>query len=156
MARNGMTAKEAFKAVCNMLDSANLKYDTDVSELKVICGIQGDDFPVRMQILIDEDHTLVALYSQMPFDVPEDKRIEFALAISKVNNSLADGSFDYDMRDGSILFRLTLSYLDSFIGNDAFFYQLLVSFKTIDQYNDKFFMLSKGAISIEDFLASED
>ena len=156
MARNGMTAKEAFYAVCNMLDSANLKYDTDESELKVICGIQGDDFPVRMQILIDEDHTLVALYSQMPFDVPEDKRIEFALAISKVNNSLADGSFDYDMRDGSILFRLTLSYLDSVIGNDAFFYQLLVSFKTIDEYNDKFFMLSKGAISIEDFLASED
>ena len=61
-----------------------------------------------------------------------------------------------NMRDGSILFRLTLSYLDSFIGNEAFFYQLLVSFKTIDQYNDKFFMLSKGAISIEDFLASED
>ena len=156
MARNGMTAKEAFKAVCNMLDSANLKYDTDVSELKIICGIQGDDFPVRMQIMIDEDHTLVALYSQMPFDVPEDKRIEFALAISKVNNSLADGSFDYDMRDGSILFRLTLSYCDSVIGSEAFFYQLLVSFKTIDQYNDKFFMLSKGAISIEDFLASED
>ena len=156
MAMNGMTAKEAFRAVCDMLDGANLKYSADADALKVECGIQGDDFPVKMQMIVDDDHHLVALYSQMPFEVPEDKRVELAIAISVVNNRLADGSFDYDMRDGSILFRLTLSYLDSVIGNEAFFYQLLVSFKTIDEYNDKLFLLAKGSISIEDFISSEN
>jgi len=153
---NGMTANEAYKAVCQMLDQANLKYDTDEAELTVICGIQGDDFPVRMRIMVDEGHNLIALYSQLPFAVQEEKRVELAIAISKVNNNLVDGSFDYDMRDGSILFRLTMSYLESFISSEALMYQLLVSFKTIDEYNDKLFMLDKGAISLEDFLSSEN
>ena len=79
-----------------------------------------------------------------------------ALAISQINNNLADGSLDYDMRDGSILFRLTISYIDSIIGEEALFYQLLVSFQTIDEYNDKLFLVSNGSISIEDFLSSEN
>jgi hypothetical protein len=156
MAINGMTSREAFNAVCAMLENHNLKYEADASELKILCGIQGEDFPVRMQIIIDDDHKLVALYSQLPFEVQENKRIDMALAISQINNHLADGSFDYDMRDGSILFRLTLSYIDSIIGEDALFYQLLISFQTIDEYNDKLFLVSNGSISIEDFLSSEN
>jgi hypothetical protein len=54
--------------------------------------------------------------------------------------------------DGSIVFRLTSSYLNSEISEDLLEYVLMVSAATVDEYNDKFLMLAKGMINIQKFL----
>ena len=43
-----------------------------------------------------------------------------------------------------IMFRMTSSSGESILGEDLFEYVILVSARTVDDYNDKFLMLSKG------------
>ena len=86
------------------------------------------------------------------FNVPEEKRLDMALAVSIVNNRLVDGSFDYDVMRGALLFRMTTSFIESTLSETAFEYMLFCSCGTIDEYNDKFLMLCKGLMPVEKFL----
>jgi hypothetical protein len=110
---------------------------------------------MELYISIDSGRDLITLYSKMPFVVAEDKRTDLALAVCKVNDSLANGSFDYNLFKGRIVFRMNSSYRESLIGKGLCKYMLYVSCQTIDEYNDKFFMISKGLLKIEDFLKEE-
>jgi hypothetical protein len=92
----------------------------------------------------------------MPFNMPEDKRIDGALAICAANFGLIDGSFDYDLSDGQIVFRLTSSYRESLLSEELFKYMVMVSAGTIDKYNDRLFMLAKDMITLEKFLELEN
>ena len=38
----------------------------------------------------------------MPYTIPKDRRFDIAIAISAVNNSIVDGSFDFDIKSGDI------------------------------------------------------
>ena len=82
---------------------------------------------------------------------PDDKRLDMAVAVSAANNLLVDGSFDYDIKQGRMFFRMTSSFRESLVGKDLFTYMLLCSCKTIDDFNDKFMMLAKGLITLEQF-----
>lgn len=79
-----------------------------------------------------------------------------AMAVVVANYGFADGSFDYNISDGTILFRLTSSYRESTLSEELFEYMLLVSATTVDKYNDKFFMISKGMLTIQQFIESEN
>ena len=96
------------------------------------------------------------LLSRLPFQIPEDKRVDAAIAICVANNGLVDGSFDYDIGEGDITFRLTCSYRESFLSADLFEYMILVSAGTIDDYNDKFFMIAKDMMSVQQFIEKEN
>lgn len=145
-------AKLTYRTLCEMLDENKWYYDKNEEELTIDAGIKGDDLPIKFKIRVNLRNQIVSFLSWMPFDVPADKRVEAAIAIHAVNYSLADGSFDYDISDGSILFRLTTSFRESILGKELFAYMIDVSAVTIDEYNDKFFAISKGLISLEKFL----
>ena len=53
-----------------------------------------------------------------------------------------------------MFFRMTNSFMESKLGEEAFAYMLFCSCQVIDEYNDKFLMLAKGMVSIEQFLSS--
>ena len=103
-------------------------------------------------LIVDADRQLIILLSVMPFVAPDTKRLDVAIATSIVNNKLVDGSFDYDVTSGHMIFRMTSSFIESEIDSEVFTYMLMVSCHTIDEYNDKFFMLGKGMLSINQFL----
>lgn len=146
-------AQKVYGTLCAALDSNELHYDKDEDDLSVECGIQGEDLPMKIKIKIDSGRQLILLLSHIPFVVPEDKRLDVAIATCVVNNKLVNGSFDYDVEDGHMFFRMTNSFIDSEIGNELFSYMFAVSCHTIDEYNDKFFALGKGFMSIDDFIA---
>lgn len=145
-------AQAVFQDFCRALDSQNWHYSKDESELRIECGARGDDLPMKLVIRVNPDIKLVTLISHIPFATPEDKRLDLAIAVSVVNNRLVDGCFDYDVKEGNMFFRMTNSFRDSSIGQDAFLYMIYCSCQTIDEYNDKFLMLAKGMISLEKFL----
>ena len=145
------SAKKTFQTLCRMLDSRDWSYEKDEEALVIKCGARGEDLPMDIVIRVDKLRSLVSLLSQMPFEIKEDKRIDAAIALTMVNYQLADGSFDYDLKSGRIIFRLTSSFLGSELGEELFEYMLFISFHTIDEYNDKLFMLSLGKLDIEDF-----
>ena len=99
-------AQATFKTVCQMLDSRNLKYSKNESEFRIEFGMNGDDIPMSFILIVDAERQVFRLISPFPFKVPEDKRLDLAIAVSIVNNSLVVGAFSYDINDGSLHFRV--------------------------------------------------
>ena len=147
-------AQATFATLCQTLDKNDWRYRKDEDALKIECGAQGDDLPMEITVDVDAERMLVLLLSHLPFVIQEDKRLDVAIAVSAINNELVDGCFDYDIASGHMFFRMTNSFMESKLGEEAFAYMLFCSCQVIDEYNDKFLMLAKGMVSIEQFLSS--
>lgn len=152
---NMRKAKEVFDTLVRMLDTRDWKYEKHEDKLLIKSGIRGDDLPVEFIVIVNPKNEVVQFYSSLPFRMPEDKRIDGAVAVCVANYGLVDGSFDYDLSDGEIRYRLTSSYRQSQLGEDLFEYMIMVAASTVDKYNDKFFMLSKGMMTIQQFIEFE-
>lgn len=148
-------ATTVFQRFCDYLKQNDWKFETSTSDDDCIIytGIQGEDLPMRLVIRINIKRQLIMVLSKLPFVMPSDKRLEGAVATSIITNSLADGSFDYDLKDGEIVFRLTTNIRGGLISDETFEYLLMVSASTIDDYNDKLFMISKNKMSIDELYA---
>ena len=147
-------AQDVFQTLCAALDGRGWHYDKNEEKLRIDCSVQGEDLPMSLSIRIDVGRQLILLLSHLPLTIPEDKRMDAAIAVSAVNNVLIDGSFDFDVTDGHMLFRMTSSFLESEIGVDLFDYLIRISCLTVDEYNDKFLLLGKNVLSLEAFLQS--
>ena len=152
--KNLALAKSVYATLCRTLEKNDWRYTSNEEELKISCGAQGEDLPMELDIRVDADRMLVMLLSLVPFTIQEDKRLEVAIAVSAINNALVDGCFDYDITSGRMFFRMTNSFIESQLGEDLFSYMLFCSCQTIDEYNDKLLMVSKGMLPIEQFLKS--
>lgn len=148
-------AKKVYDTLCEALEEHEWKYEKDEDELVIKCGAQGEDLPMDINITVSAGRQMVLLLSHMPFVIAEDKRLELAVAVSIVNNRLVDGCFDYNIKTGYMVFRMTNSFLESTLGKEVFSYMLFCSCQTIDEYNDKFLMLAKGMLSLEQFIGNE-
>jgi len=147
-------ALEIYRLITGTMDAEGWKYKGDEAELTIESGARGEDIPIDLNIHLDVDRQFVMLLSQMPFLTPEDKRLEMAVAVSAINYRLVDGSFDFDIKSGRMFFRMTVNYRDSRLSRDLVMYLLLVSCRTVDDYNDTLLLLSAGKLSLEDFLQS--
>lgn len=153
--KNKKAALNVYETICQMFDDLEFKYERHDEDLVVSCSIKGEDFPMDILFIVDADRELVQLLSPIPFRISEDKRIDTAVAVAVANYGLINGSFDYDMSDGEIRFRATQSFLDSILGKEVFRYMLGASTSSIDKYNDRFFMLNKGMMTVEQFIEME-
>lgn len=153
---NMQKAKEVYATLVRMLDTRGWKYEKHEDDLLIKSGIRGDDLPVEFIVFVKPRNEVVQFISSLPFNMPEDKRVDGAIAVSVANYGLVDGSFDYDLRDGEIRYRLTSSYRESTLGEDLFEYMIMVAASTVDRYNDKFFMLAKGMMTVQQFIEQEN
>lgn len=148
-------AQTVYETICKSFDNKDWKYERHDEDLTIVSGAQGEDLPMRMIIRVNPDAQVVSLYSPMPFNIAEEKRIDAAIAVCVANYGLINGSFDYDLNDGEIRFRLVTSFRESTLSEELFMYMVLVTAKTVDDYNDKFLMVSKGMMSIQQFIEWE-
>lgn len=153
--RKQKLAQNVYSNICSMFEEMDFNHERDDEKLVIRSTVHGDDIPMDMVIIVNPDAQTVSFFSPMPFKVPDDKISEMAIAIAIANNGLRNGSFDFDISDGKIIFRMTACYIDSILGKELFRMMLIISSSTIDRYNDKFLMLSKGMISLEQFAASD-
>ena len=149
-------AKSVFTSLVNMLDTRDWKYEKHEEDLLIRSAISGDDLPVEFVVVVNPKNQVVQFLSRLPFSIPDDKRVDAAIAVCVANYGLVDGSFDYDISDGEIRYRLTSSYRESELGADLFEYMIMVAASTVDSYNDKFFMLAKGMLTVQDFIEQEN
>lgn len=147
-------ARAVFDTFCKTLDKNEWKYQKDPEKLMIGCVVRGEDLPMEITFCADAKRALLSVFSHMPFVVPEDKRLDIAVVISTINNVLVDGFFDFDITGGHIFFRMSNSFVDNTISEEVMMYMLYCAAKTIDEHNDKFLMMSKGLLSVEQFLES--
>lgn len=149
-------AKEVFRSLCAAFDADGWTYDADEKELTIESGVQGEDLPIPIDIEVDAERMLVSLISRLPFCVEKERRREMAVAVSRANNGLVDGSFDYDYNTGDILFRITVSFLDSLIAANALRSMVHFACFAVDAYNDKFLQVNGNDMDcdeVADFIA---
>lgn len=149
-------AREVYNSLLATLDARDWKYERIDDKLAIKSGVKGDDLPIEFVMVVNPHNQVVQVLSPLPFHMPEDMRVDGAIAVAVANYGIVDGSFDYDMSDGEIRFRMTSSFRDSELGADLFEYMIGVSASTVDQYNDRFFMLAKKMITIEKFIELEN
>ena len=149
-------AQKVYASLIKMMDANGFKYERIDNELTIRSGFKTDDFPVEFLIHIDTERSLVKFMSKLPFSMPEDKRIDGAVAVCFANNGMVNGSFDYDISTGDMWFRLVTTFSgDMDVSREAFEYIIHVAVGTIDKYNDRFFMLSKGMMNIQEFIEKD-
>lgn len=146
-------AKLIWRRVCKNLDDRNWKYDTDEDNLAVILNVTGEDIPMNFVIRADEKRDLLKMVSFLPFKMDENKRAESAAAVCAINSQLANGNFDLDLFDGTVTFRLAVTFAGG-MPDEAINYLIGVSCLTVDEYNDKLLMLNKGMLDLEKFIES--
>lgn len=149
-------AKKIYSTMVSALKKSDWHFAEEENELMIISSFTGDDFPIKYIIRVDADREVIQFLAPMPFSMAEDKRVDGAIAVCVANYGMVNGSFDYNINDGEISFRLTTSYVGCEIGEDFFMNMMVVALSTTDRYNDKFLMLSKGVITVQQFVESEE
>ena len=149
-------AKNVYDTLCAAIEHREWKYNKDDENFIVHFSVSGEDIPMHFIIIVSAENQIIRVASPLPFKMAEDKRMEGAVAACAASFGLADGSFDYDISDGSMSFRLTSSFRESIISEKLLHYIISVSCAIVDKYNDKFLAISKGLISINDFVANKD
>ena len=144
-------ARKVYQKIIDMLDNRDWKYERHDEDLVIVSGATGEDLPIHFLFVVKPNNHIIQFLSRLPVTMPEEKRIDGAIAACAASNQLIDGSFDYDVMSGDVTFRLTSSYLNSDISEELLEYMLMVSAATVDEYNDKFLMLAKGMINIQKF-----
>lgn len=150
-------ATQVYESICSAMDAHEIKYTRHDDDLVITCGFAGDDLPMDFLFRVNADAEVVSLISPMSFKIAEDKRVDAALAVCIANYGLVNGAFDYDISDGEIRFRMVSSYRgETKLDGEVFFYMLLASNFTVDKYNDRFLMISKGMIDVQKFIEMEN
>ena len=150
-----MQAQKVYQLFKKHLEANDFKFTPHDDDLVISMTVLGEDLPQPTLIRVIEERDVVQVLSPIPSHIPEDKRIDAAIAVAVANYGMINGSFDYDMSDGEIRFRVTQSFRDCELGEETAKYLLSVAFAMTDKYNDRFFMLGKGMLSLEKFMEME-
>lgn len=147
-----MEAKSMLKTLCQTLDKMSWHYNCDEEKSIVYTSAVGEDLSMKLYIKVDADRGVMYLKSGMPFDTPKDKINEMALAVIAANWSMLNGSFEMDMDDGYIAFKVVIPFMESIVSEKVCRYLINLSCDMIDKYNDKFKALAQGEMTLSEFI----
>lgn len=156
--KNLQQAAKVFETVKSVLDSTGWKQNANIDEENMVVrlAIVKDDLPMEIRLIVDPENLLISLYSTFPFFLSEENLTDGALALCYINDHLTDGCFDLDLETGRVCFRVTLTFRESLISQEAIKYLFDCTVYIVDEYNDKMLAISKGALSLEDFVNAEE
>ena len=140
--KNLKLAKSVYNSLCEMLDEKNVRYDKHQDDLIISFITGGDDIPMQFLVKVDAERELIRVLSPIPVTFGEEKRVEGAIATCHATYTLADGSFDYEGIRKAINPKTKLITIQRSKGYAT-------------RPTDKFFMLAKGQMSIEEFCNQE-
>ena len=148
-------ARQVFQILCNALDHNEMQYEADPEKMVVYFSLKGKNMPMEFILAVDARRQMITALSNLPFQMHEDKRLEGAAAVAIASLGMVDGNFDFDIKDGSIAFRLTVCFLESEIGENLIHYMIGCSAAMVDKYNAKFQGLNDGTLSLAALLETE-
>ena len=149
------SAQSVYETACRALDAREWKYKRHDEDLVLSCGARDEDLPMDILIMVNAKAQVVSVISQLPFKMSEEKRVDGALAVCVANYGLVNGTFDYDISDGEIRFRIVSSFRESILSEELINYMVMITAGTVDEYNDKFLALSTGIMDFQKFVEWE-
>lgn len=151
-AKKQAKAKKVYKDMVKALKAKKWHFTEKEEELTIVSNYRGDDLLVNFVIRIDAEREVIQFLSPFDFKINQSKRVDAAVAVCVANYGLVNGSFDMDISDGEIRYRLTTSYCDCDLGKDFFYDMMATAVLTTDKYNDRFKMLNDGNMTLQQFI----
>lgn len=149
-------ADQIYQTLCAALDARGYTYEKNEEKRSIQCTLRGADIPIRFIIIVNDERKLIEFVSVLPCRMPEDKRIEGAIATTIANFGMYDGTIHYNIHDGILLYRMTSCFKgDTKVGQGLFHYMIDCGCTNVDRYNDRFYNLAEGKISIQEFVDLE-
>ena len=130
--------------------------EAENGELVIYSACSSEDLRIQFTIRVDSERQVIQFLSMLPFTFAQEKCVDASIAICVANYGMVNGVFDYNYQSGKVIFRLTTSFVDCEFGEQFFMLMMATAIGTIDQYNDKFYMLSKGTLTLEEFIKMEE
>lgn len=147
-----VSANRVYATLCKILKKRNWEYDDDEELLTASFELHGKNVPIMFVVIVDAERQLIRIYSPLSVKFSQENRIDGAAAICYASYGLHNGSFDYDLFDGSIVFRMVTSFKQSLIGEALIENMISCTCAVVDEYSDKFSALESGIMSIDEFL----
>lgn len=146
-------AKVLFGTLCQTLDNMQWKYNKEEREdnFALFTSAVGKDLTMKLAIRIDVDRQVMYLKSPMPFAVPQEMRDTLAKALIIANWSMLNGSFEMDMNDGFVAFKMIVPYMSSMLSTEVCRYMIVLSCNMVDKFNDKLDAICKGQMTLTEF-----
>lgn len=138
-----------FKNLCKTLDELNLKYDKDEEKFTVNCAVKVKDMPFDFIIKLNTEIDVLVLLSPVISDVAADRRGSMALAVARANLHMISSNFDFNTKNGSLIFRLSTAYADTVLNREAFKNMVMTALSTIGFYYEKLLAVANNDMSAE-------
>ena len=144
-------ARSLYKTLCNTLDNMNWGYNKEEDQFIIRTSAVGEDLSMNLFMKIDAERQVMYLKSPMPFAVPVPAREQITKAVVIANYSMLNGSFEFDITDGYLAFKMVVPYMESIISEKVCHYMITLSCSMTDKFNDKFKALVDGRITLHEF-----
>ena len=145
-------AQTILQTTLDFLNEENFHFE-QTEDYEIHFTVKGDDLPMELYINIDVDREVIRLFSVLPFKINPDNYSLMAEGTVAINDHLVNGNFDLNKDHMMMSFRMAQTYRDSLISKSVIAYILYTSLNTMDDYNDKLFMLNKGKCTLDELLA---
>lgn len=146
------SAEKVFQTLCGALDNMKWRYVPDEKNLKVTTSAVGKDLTIPLQIVVSAQRNVLYIKSPLPFKVEQSKVQQMCLAVVAANFSMLNGSFEYDTDSGYIGFKVLAPFVGCELGQETCRYLILLACSMTDKFNDKFFQLVQGTMTLQQFV----
>ena len=150
---NENEAKVLYKTLCQTLDNMKWHYTKEEDKFIIRTSAVGKDLRMELYMKIDADRQVMYLKSPMPFTVPVEQRDLLTKAVITANYTMLNGSFEFNVPDGYLGFKVVVPFMESIISEKVCHYMIMVSCDMTDKFNDKFKALVDGTMTLADFNA---
>jgi hypothetical protein len=140
-----------YTELCKIIDEKGWKSLKNAEKLLVNFKAEGKDKPMNFSVFVDEENFLIKLLSYIDVNIQTEKRKEIAFAVCAVNNRIIDGNFDYNHKNGNMLFRMTNSYSGVDFNASVLEYMLEYSTYIVDKYDTLLKGMADGIMSMDEF-----
>ncbi len=144
---------KVLKNVHRALQTSNLQFEVK-DEGMVLLSAMGDDLPIGMMIIADDDNRTLNIYCYLMFDIPEDARTKLIPALNTINNSINNGGFYMDDNEPKIYFKIVQSYYDRAPSVSTIQHLVMIAFKTVDVNDGKLKGLIPASAVKRDYMYS--
>ena len=143
-------AFEAFKAICDYMRTANLKYEVPGEENVAFVTIKGEQFPVTLMFSVRADNERVDTYCELPFSVREGQTLSYAKALNAVNGMLPMGKFCYYPQEGTCTYENS-EFLSGLSGFTESYGRMIVAgaYTLIQEFISPLFEVACGRMTAE-------
>ena len=153
------TTAEIRAAVENFFRDYDLKYEpfdeNDVAKSSYRVNVKFGHVAVFFQAYSDQ----LIVQTIIPMNAGEEERVKVGEYLLRANYGLKFGGFDFDFRDGEILYRVTI-----FCGREEFSppthdqidYAIAISLTMVEKYGDDLIKVMFGLIEPEDAIAAAE